>query len=315
MTDPQAGGYGTLRTELERAYTVEVPTLTDSASLAGLAALVIVSARDSVSAGEVENVKAWLARGGRLMLLESGMSVSPQMPMAQGRPLAWNPAIAPYGVQIRQDMVYDLRANQIIGVPTNFGQLVRPYPYFIRAQSTKASIVNAEMSEVGLHWTSSIDTTASSTTTVTPLFVTSEAAGLSTGMAMIDPMQNFPTTDLARRLVAVQVTPKDGSSGARLIVVGSAIMSSDDFMRRSPENVLFALNAIDWLAQDEGLIAIRAKDRRPPALVFESDGAKQGVKYLNVLGLPLLLAGYGIVRLARRRRLAATPYQRLVEAA
>lgn len=317
ITDPQAGSYSALRQELGRSYTVESPYLGDSTTALGaFAAVVIAAARDSVPPAELEKVQAYLAGGGKLLLFESGMSVSQQMPMAQGRPVAWNAVLSPYGVQIRQDMVYDLRANQIIGVPTEFGQIVRSYPYFIRARSTKSSSVNAELGEVGLAWASSIDTTASTTATRTPLFVTSDAAGVSEGMAMIDPTQgSFPTTSLGRRIVAVQVTPRDTAGRARLVVVGSASMASDEFMRRSPENVLFALNATDWLAQDEGLIAIRARDRRPPALVFESEALKQGVKYFNVVGLPLLLAGYGVVRLARRRRLAATPYQRLGEAA
>jgi hypothetical protein len=71
---------------------------------------------------------------------------------------------------------------------------------------------------------------------------------------------------------------------------------------------------VDWLAQDEALIAIRAKDRRPPQLLFTSSLAREGVKYVNVIGIPLLVAAAGLVRLARRRRKTREPYRPLIPA-
>jgi ABC-type uncharacterized transport system involved in gliding motility auxiliary subunit len=108
-------------------------------------------------------------------------------------------------------------------------------------------------------------------------------------------------------VLAVQVVPD--SAPARLIVVGNSLLASDDMVRRSPENLAFLLNAVDWLAQDEALIAIRAKDRRPPPLVFESASLQQAVKYVNVAGLPLVIAALGLMRLAGRRRKARLPYR------
>ena len=312
LTDPQAGSYGLLRSELEKSFLVETPTPGDSTPLAAdLAAVVIASAKDSANPAELDRVGRYLDQGGRALVLESGMTVSPQGPFAMGRAIGWNPVLQKYGVQIRQDMVYDLRANQVIGVPTNFGRVLRPYPFFVRGQSTKASVVNADLAEVGLAWTSSIDTVSSPTSIAVPLIVTSDDAGASAGQAMIDPSQDFPTTNLSRKILGVQVAPKDGGKGARLVVVGNAMMASDEFARRSPDAIAFALNAVDWLAQDEALISIRAKERRPPPLLFSSNGTRNGVKYFNVAGLPILIAIYGAVRLLKRRQLATKSYVRL----
>lgn len=309
VTDPQAGSFGTLREQLGRSYEVESPSLADSTTaLAGYAAVIVASMRESLGDAEAARVRDYLAGGGSLLLMEAGMQLSPQAPIASGRPPAWNGVLEPYGVSIRQDMVYDLRANQMIGVPTQFGRLLRPYPYFLRAQSTRATPVNTELTEVSLAWTSSIDTTGGKG--VTPLLVTTDAAGVASGTAMVDPSQDYPTTDLASRILAVQVLSPDSAAG-RLVVVGNAIFASDEFLQRSPENLAFALNAVDWLAQDEALIAIRAKDRRPPPLLFESEGLRDAVKYVNVAGLPLLIGLAGLVRLVRRRRSALLPYRPL----
>jgi ABC-type uncharacterized transport system involved in gliding motility auxiliary subunit len=113
------------------------------------------------------------------------------------------------------------------------------------------------------------------------------------------------------RLVAVQVAPRagPGSPRGRLIVVGSTDFVSDRYLRNGEAGLVFVQNAVDWLAQDEALIAIRSKDRNPPPLVFTSAVARTAVKYGNLIGIPLLLVAAGGVRLWRRRRLTRQTYQ------
>src|SRR4029453_3746565 len=188
------------------------------------------------------------------------------------------------------------------------------YPFFIRAQSSRLSSVNQDIGSVVLPGASTIDTTGAAKGTITPLFVSSRAGGAFTAMTSVAPSQDFPQNDLKPRLLAAMVAPADTGKGARgrLVVVGSLDFATDRFVRSAPENLAFTLNAVDWLAQDEALIAIRSKDRRPPALLFESSALREGVKYANVAGLPLLVAVLGIIRLVRRRRRTREPYRPLV---
>jgi ABC-type uncharacterized transport system involved in gliding motility auxiliary subunit len=112
------------------------------------------------------------------------------------------------------------------------------------------------------------------------------------------------------------VAPADSAKGARgrVVVVGSLDFATDRFVHSAPENLSFALNAVDWLAQDEALIAIRSKDRRPPALMFQSAVQREGVKYANMIALPLLVAAFGAARIIRRRRRTRQSYRPLVPA-
>ena len=80
-------------------------------------------------------------------------------------------------------------------------------------------------------------------------------------------------------------------------------------MSRAPDNLALALNSVDWLAQDKTLIGIRSKDRRPPPLAFSSVTEREAAKYANVIGVPALVALYGLVRLIRRRRMTRRGYQ------
>src|SRR2546430_6771634 len=104
--------------------------------------------------------------------------------------------------------------------------------------------------------------------------------------------------------MALLVTPltHDTTHGAprgRIVVVGSSDFASDRYARNSPENLVFAENSIDWLAQDDALIGIRSKNRAPPPLVFTSATTRTAVKYGNVIGVPVLLMLAGILRLWR----------------
>jgi ABC-type uncharacterized transport system involved in gliding motility auxiliary subunit len=167
-----------------------------------------------------------------------------------------------------------------------------------------------------LTWASTIDTTGAAKGTVTPLLTSSPATGAFTNLITVEPRQDFPQTGLSQRLLGVSISPSDsaGARKGRIVVVGSLDFTTDRFVRSAPENLAFTLNAIDWLAQDEALIAIRSKDRRPPPLLFTSAATRESVKYANLIGLPVAVAIVGLIRLIRRRRRTREPYRPLVPA-
>ncbi|OYV66662.1 MAG: hypothetical protein B7Z72_10940, partial [Gemmatimonadetes bacterium 21-71-4] len=65
------------------------------------------------------------------------------------------------------------------------------------------------------------------------------------------------------------------------------------------------------LSQDDALISIRSKDRSPPELAFTSTATRDGVKYANVIGVPILIVVAGLMVLERRRRKTREPYRPL----
>jgi hypothetical protein len=199
-------------------------------------------------------------------------------------------------------------------MPTQFGMRVLvQYPYWVRALSTHGSAINQEIDGIFLPWSSSLDTSAAKAGTLTPLFVTSRGAGVTVGQAFLEPTQQFPTDSLSERVMGVQVNPLavDSVTGprGRVVVIGSSDFASDRNAQNAPENLSVALNAVDWLGQDESLISIRAKVRTPPPLVFSSVTVRDGVKYANVFGVPVLLIVAAAVRLGRRRQLSKRPYR------
>lgn len=310
-----AGGrtFKTLQTQLGQNYEVRTVIAPSDSSLPGdLKTLIVIGVPDSLPQAELSRLQSYLDSGS-VLLMANGMSLSAEAPVASARPIPWNALLGSYGLSMRSDMVYDLASNAQVAMPTQFGQVLMPYPLWVRALSTRTSPINAELDAVLLPWASTIDTSRASPGTVTPLLTTSRAGGVSTGQALLNPSQQFPRDSLMRRVVAVQVSrpQKEGSPGARgrLIVVGSADFASDRYLRGGETSVVFVQNAVDWLAQDEALIAIRSKDRSPPPLVFTSNTTREVVRYGNLIGIPLLLIGVGTLRLWRRRSLTHRSYR------
>jgi ABC-type uncharacterized transport system involved in gliding motility auxiliary subunit/ABC-type transport system involved in multi-copper enzyme maturation permease subunit len=321
MFDPAGGrgspgtGFQALEEQLGKSYEVRSLTPADSTGPdSTMAALVLAGAPDSVPAAQMDRFRRYLDRGGSVLVLAGGMTVSSQAPMAEPRPQPWNPLLERFGISVREDMAYDLVANEAIPVPSDFGRVLQMYPFFIRAQSTRRSMINQDLDAAVLSWPSTIDTTKAAPGTITPLLLTSDAAGALTGPTSIDPGSSFPRTGLGRRLLGVVAVPK-GGAGGRAVVIGSTEFATDRFVRGAPENLALALNAIDWLAQDEELIAIRSKDRRPVPLVFASATQRELAKYANMIGIPALMALAGIIHLARRRRRTRDPYRPVAPAA
>ena len=314
--DPPAGpqAYETIRQEIARTYTVEPVALTDSAPFpATMAAIVAVGTPDTLEPAQLQRFAAFVARGGSMLILTSGMNLGGQG-LAQGKRVGWNTLLRRYGVAIHSDYAYDLVSNEHVSMPSQLGRLLIPYPLWLRALSTKATPINADLDMLFVPWGSTIGVDSTAAGKALPLFTTSAAGGAERDFVMIDPQRQFRRDSLAAQIVAVLVNPLTGDTAAagaprgRMVVVGSAEVANDRFLGSGSNNMAFILNAVDWLAQDEDLIAIRAKNRAPPPIAYSSSVKRGLARYGNLMGIPALIIGVGVLWLWRRRRRTGEPY-------
>ena len=75
----------------------------------------------------------------------------------------------------------------------------------------------------------------------------------------------------------------------------------ESVMGAIPGNIEFGLNMIDWLVQDDALLAIRAKKVEPRSLRPTPEGIRPWIKYGNMIGPVLLVMLFGLVRWRRRK--------------
>jgi len=137
--------------------------------------------------------------------------------------------------------------------------------------------------------------------------------------------------------------PAQSSAPARVLVIGTSAMLRDEFLpqagpngERDTSHMAMALNIVDWLAQDDALIAIRAKDVEEPGLDVPStvrdayaqaqqaaqagdrEGAEAALqdtsaaldawrhkkalyRWLNTLGIPFAFGLFGLIRWRMRQ--------------
>ncbi len=301
--------------QLSKSYTVVPVSLGDTAALPdSLQALVIAGQPDSLDGVARHRLEAFFDRGGSALIMTTGAPLDGRAPRAVGREPVWNQLLARFGVKVRPDLVYDLSSNQIVPVPgPNGAPVYMPYPFWVRAQAGGETVITDGVGEVFLPWTSTVQVVPGAHTTVYPLLMTSRLASVAEGDIDLNPQREFPPVDPKPRMLAAAAQAGDSGGGprGRVVVVGNMEFATDRYASSSTENAVFALNAIDWLSQDESLISIRSRDRRPPRLLFSSPALQQGVKYANLVGLPVLLAIYGLVRLTARRRRSLQPWRPL----
>lgn len=92
----------------------------------------------------------------------------------------------------------------------------------------------------------------------------------------------------------------------RLVVAGTSAFLWDNFV--NGPNEILALNLLDWLVAEEDLLQMRSRDSFDlPLNQNISNESKLFIKYGNILGAPLLLIAYGLLRWffrqKKRRRL------------
>lgn len=305
-----AGSYERLREALRQQYEVRTLSPTDSAPISdSIKVLVAIGSPFFLTDSQAARINAFLDRGGGALIMAAGMGPQPQGFMASPRPVGWNRITSPYGVTVQPNLVYDLVSNERVQMGGSGGfRLLMSYPFWVRAMSTGAATVNRDIEAVSLPWASALAINDSLAKIVTPLLVTTQAAGVESGTAFIHPQRDYPRDSLAVRVLAALVNPLAADSvppglKGRLVVVGNSDFVNDRQVEATPEGLIFALNAVDWLAEDDELIAIRSKDRRPPPLQFESATARDLTKWGNVAGVPgLVIVGAGLRLLRRRRR-------------
>jgi len=57
---------------------------------------------------------------------------------------------------------------------------------------------------------------------------------------------------------------------------------------------------MDWLVRDDALLAVRTRGLQAAPLAEVRDSTRSTIKYVNILGVPLLCVVFGLVRWRRR---------------
>ncbi len=337
----------------------------------GLAALLIIGPKESFTTDELRRIDQYVMRGGSLGIFGGSLSVdlAGSAPTAQPVTSEVGRLVTAWGVELQSQIVLDARCSRApMRGPLGLQVLV-PYPPIPVLQLTDEQREHPVMFRLAapmLPFVAPLEIgEAPEGATLTVLASSSDDSwtmeGPSIALEPRDPRDWQMTTNLGPfalmaaiegKLPSAYTTPEEGAAqiqapplsetDVRVLVTGTSTFLEDTFMP-PPQGgevqmnaaLALALNAIDWLAADSDLIAIRAKTVEEPALdipdsvltaedtvlaaaekgdkarvedaleerkaAIESwEGKKLAYRWLNTLGIPFLVALFGLLRWRQR---------------
>ncbi len=307
----------TLYQQLSQNYDVKTITVADSlpALSESTDALIIMAPTDTIPDLHLQAIDQYLMDGGRLAVLLNRVTANLQAGQATALSVGLENLLGSYGINISENLIMDAQSSAIT-VQRQQGMFMInqqiEYPFFpIASNFSDDNLMVNRLSNVMFYFASSIDTTGTLPSTVSyePLISSSENSQLQEGFFMIQPGmpgQSFaggPYTMAASYSGQFPSAFQSGMSSldTRMIVVGDGDFLNESIVGPIPGNIEFGLNMVDWLVQDDALLAIRAKKIEPRALEPTSEGARPWIKYTNMLLPTLIVVIFGLIRWRQRK--------------
>jgi gliding motility-associatede transport system auxiliary component len=281
-------GFSEAKTAMERAnYEVKPLVLAREGKVPDDAAIVIVSGpRTDLLAPEVDGLDAFLAKGGKLLVMVDSGLVTPVQAGALGK------LLATYGLQLGNDLVIEL--NPV-------GRLFGATPALPIIQQYESHPITRELSGVmtifPLSRTVDVAKTPPQGVTAQSIAKTSPQSWGETSAAEVREGQVKPDPDEPKGPLSVAaVATKDK---ARIAAYGTSSVAANEFINFQGNRDLF-LNTVSWLAEEEGQISIRPKETKQTPVFLTAQQA-QAAFLLPVVILPGVAVLGGIVAVVRRR--------------
>lgn len=297
-----------------------------------LDALLIIGPKTALSPAEVKAVDQFLMEGKSVAMFLDSLQVDLQRFNPTEATHGLGELLSAYGVTVGDRLVADVTSANI-NISEQRGymlvQMPVPYPFLPVVKRLEGdSPISKGLGEVLFPFANEVSVKPADGVQATVLARSSNKSWLENKPANVDPRRDWrsesPTLTGPHGLM-VQLSGKlkskyaaESSPGAtpllteskgeaRLIVVGTSAILQDEFVGQSRGNQALLLNVADWLVLDPALLAMRTRGLQLATLQSElSDGTRNAVKFGNALGLPLLLALFGLVRWRMREARRAT---------
>ena len=287
--------------------------------------VVVAGPQTDLLPGEVAALRAYLDRGGKLLVL-----IDPPSDSEAPEPEGLLGLLREWGIEPGTDVVVDASGmGQLLGADASV-PVVANYPFhpitdrfnLLTAYPLARSVLGATESPAGRVAQSFLETSAQSWAEAdidelaTGQVELNEEAGdrpgpVTIGMAVSAPAPSVESTvpDVVTQADEPggendDTNPEDEAADAsppetRLVVVGDSDFATNGVVGVEGNRDMF-LNAVNWLAQQENLISIRAREPEDRRLTLTAD-AQRRLFWLTLLLIPGFVFGTGLYTWARRR--------------
>ncbi|MBN1960858.1 MAG: GldG family protein [Deltaproteobacteria bacterium] len=280
-------------------------------------AIIIASPKTPFSQDEKRALDAFVMSGrGAAFLLDV---IRPDMQTMQSEPAnhGLDDLMQAYGVTVGPGLVVDsncarIRVKQIRGNMQFIQPVAYPFIPFSQALDRQHPLTRG-LANVAFPFISPVyvNTSDNDTIKVEKLIQSSSQSWLQKPPYNLDPMQRW-TMDMvndegAKNLIVTlsgalksYANPNNHANNARVIVAGGASFIHDQFL--SQTNATLLMNLVDWMLLDDALLAVRSRGLAAAPLNETSDMGRAAAKWINIIGVPFVLVGFGLVRWQLRER-------------
>ncbi|MEQ6166373.1 GldG family protein [Ekhidna sp. MALMAid0563] len=301
-----------LRQQLNVLYDVEPYSISETEDIPNFYRAVIIAApSDTIPQSHFEKLDNYLSNGGNIFVSYSNV----QGDLQQGR-LTTSPDIGlagwleNKGIKIGSNFVIDAECTSIT-VTQRQGYFTinsqKEFPYFPRVSNFADHPMTRGLDELTFTFTSSVVPIAEdSTISITTIASTSPNSGVEPAPSFVDIQRRWSQGDFDMGVQSLAVAAEGINGFGKIVVVGNGdfYVNGEGQQARQvqPDHVNFASNAVDWLADDTGLIALRTKGITSRPLESIDDSKKNMLKYGNVFAPIVLLLIYAFIRKMQNQR-------------
>jgi ABC-2 type transport system permease protein len=315
-----ASGISTAYKEVQKLYTVVDVNLKDEKTVpTEVNTLIIAGPKEKFTDAELKAINSFVMRGGSLFVMLDGVTIEAGLSTKKNE-TDLDKLLEKYGLKINLDLVADTRSG-VASFTQGFMTFSSNYPFWPKITKEGFSQTNGAVSNLNtvvLPWASSIDINESlinKNNYASLAFTTDKAWVQSDNFSILPNGSATPQGTQKIYNLAVMVnggiknaypdknSKENKESSGRIIAVGDSDFLSDSFLQNMPDNLTFFQNLVDSLSFDQDLINIRSKNvTSRPIKEGLSDSARLAIRYVNILGLTLLVIIYGMARYYMRRK-------------
>lgn len=277
--------------------------------------LCIIGPQNSYSPQDLRMLKDYLQQGGRLFIALNHAVGKINNNQSNGyiNRVGLEDMLEEFGLKIKYDFVVDRRCGSIL-IQQELGYIPFEtridFPYFPIIQNFSSHLITKGLNALSLQFASSMENVpTSSTYKYLSLARTSNISGIQEVPVFFNLMKTWTTKhdfNHPNNTVAALLTNDDDNS-AIVVITDADFMVNNTYDLLHHDNINFAVNSIEWLTDDSGLIKLRNKFIVNQVLQPIDDSTRTALKYLNFF-LPILiilliaLYNYNTYKLKRLRR-------------
>lgn len=270
----------------------------------------ITGAVDTLDSLVRENLSGILESGKRIFLTQSGVATDIQTQTATPVNSDVFGILNEYGLNLQQNLVLDGKCSKVqVQERRGIFLMNRPmdYPFFPIVQSfNEDEIVVSDLEQVLPLFPSEIkiDTTENEHVAgIVELFKSSKNSGLmeSNWMLSPDPQQNPFIRMLGQQGKILAATSKLVNGGELMLISDSKFLSDEGGLSVN-DNLVFIMNAVDYLAGEEDLISLRSREITSRPLEDLEDSTRKKWKWANMLLPSLLVLTFGFFHTRKEKK-------------